>query len=52
MNPYVALPVIAAVNLTLGFVIGKYHERIEWNRLLRHPKPARTAVTWLGTVRK
>ena len=39
MNIYIALPFIVLVNFVMGFVFGKYHERIRWNMLLNSKYP-------------
>jgi len=42
MNIYIALPFIVVSNIIMGFVLGKFHERYEWNKLIKKniiPKP-------------
>ena len=37
-----AIVVIAVMHAVIGFVFGKYHERVEWNKLIKRgmlPKP-------------
>lgn len=35
MSDYVLLPAVVVLNVVLGFVMGKLHERIAWNNLIR-----------------
>lgn len=38
VHPSMLVPLVAVTNLIVGVAIGKMHERVEWNNLIKQGK--------------
>lgn len=46
MNVAAMVPVIAVSCGALGYVIGRLHERVEWDKLIRNGRLPRPGYKW------